>query len=217
MTTSGPGHRLLTAGDAINGGGVASSPRAKRSRHIWLRWIGASVLSAGIALLVVPVSREYSVLGARGRQDCGVPLQTLFRMPGDACANRAMFRVAEAAIVAGIGVVLLAFSGIRRRLRFLGIALLGASPFLMMFRTDDGWIADGHHCGSAIGDLVRRSYSEISVNGATRTLDPWCGDVALNRFFITLGVATVGVLFIGFAALRQYRAAKREGLDPLAA
>lgn len=195
-------------------GGVASSRRSKRNRSLWLRWIGALALSASIALLVVPVTREWSTVGARGRQDCGVPLQTLFRMPGDACGDRAMFRAVEAAIVAGIGITLLAFSGIRRRLRFLGVVLLGASPFLMMFRTSEGRIADGiqYACGSAIGDLFRRGYTEITVNGATTTLDPWCRDVALDRFFITLGVATLGVLLLGFAALRQYRAGNRESL-----
>src|SRR5688572_6274927 len=117
MTTSGPGHRLLPdpVDDAMNGGGVTPSRRSKRSRSIWLRWIGALALSASIALLVVPVSREWGTFGASGRADCGVPLQALFLAPADACGNSAMYRAAEAAIVAGVGIALLAFSGIRRR------------------------------------------------------------------------------------------------------
>lgn len=216
MTTSGPGHRLLTdpVDGAINGGGAAPSRRSKRNRSIWLRWIGALALSASIALLVVPVSFGWSTFFASGRTDCGVPLQALFLTPADACGHRAMFRAAAAATVAGIGVALLAFSGIRRRLRFLGAVVLGASPFLMMFRTSEGRIVDGfqYTCGSAIADLFRRGYREISVGSRTTPLDPWCGDLALNRFFITLGVATVGVLLLSFAALRRYRAGEREPL-----
>lgn len=190
--------------------GSAQTPRSSRRTKVF-RVLGLAFVAGSLALLLVPTS--YRWINGGGHTSCGVPLQALFAPPNEGCEGPARSRVSWSLGVGGIGVAFLAFSGIKRRLRFVGWVALAASPYLMMYGISDenriiirGGNRFLYSCGSAIGDLVRRSYSEISRNGGTWGLHPGCGEDALNRLYLTLGVAGLGVGLLGIAAIRQRRA-----------
>lgn len=109
--------------------------------------------------------------------------------------------------MAVIGVGLLAFSGIRRRLRFVGLVTLGLSLFPMMFSTSEWQPVEadgiGYQCGTAIGDLVRRGDTELTFNGGWQSLSPLCGDRALSRLSLTLGMAGVGIVILVVEEIRR--------------
>jgi hypothetical protein len=190
---------------------VSAPPSRSKRRYKLLRVLGILALTWSLALLVLPMSYTWKNFFASGRTNCGVPLQALFRPPGEGCEIEASRQVAKSIAVAGVGVALLAFSGIRRRLRFLGFVLLAASPFVMMVPTDEGFIEIDRPglCGSGIGDLVRRGYTEVTFDGGTGPLDPACGDMALNRLYMTLGVAGAGAALLVIDSIRQRRTASR--------
>ena len=212
--------QLITerAGQATIDGGLAP-PRLWRPSN-WLRWLGVLSLIGSVALLIVPVGHISRNFAGSTYSDCGVPLQALFGYPTDSCTWDAIGRVFPAIAAFGLGIVLLAFSGIRRRLRFVGLVLLGVTPFLMMLRSRGGSsVVDGFEtmCGSAIADLTRRGFSGISRSASSGTypLDPACGDLALNRFYLSLGIAALGALIIGVAAkLNSGRKSSSRSVEP---
>lgn len=169
-----------------------------------LRALGILFAAASVATLVLPFLRPGAVLVPKA--NCGPAVRDLFQLPGSACSNDAMDSVVFAMIYGGISVVFLAFSGIQRRLMFVGHVVLLASPFLMTRKT--GVIKSGGNvlefCGSAIGDFSRYGLTSASAQGATWTLDVRCGEMAMNRFYVMLAVAVAGVLMI-IVGLRRGR------------
>lgn len=125
-----------------------------------------------------------------------------------------MTQAVESMVFAGLGVVLLAFSDIRRRLRFVGWALVATSPFVMLVPTTEGFFELERPismvCGSGIGDLVRRGYTEATFDFGDfqggGPLEPACGDMALNRLYIMLGVAGIGAALVVTESVRRSRA-----------
>ena len=115
-----------------------------------------------------------------------------------------MDAVVFAMIYGGISVTFLAISGIKRRLMFVGHVVLLASPFLMTRKT--GVIKTGGNilefCGTAIGDFSRYGLTSASAQGATWELDVRCGEMAMNRFYVTLVIAAAGALMIIVGARR---------------
>jgi hypothetical protein len=193
-------------------GGLASGSRRRR-HHRWFFVIGAVLVAGSIALLIAPATGSTNTLGGRG--DCGVPLQTLFDEPGGRlCTRQGERRVEMSAVVAGIGVALLALSRVRRPLRFLGLVLVGASIYPMMWSIRPSAPLEGpgagqtvvYACGTAIGDLTRKGYSQITyATGGEFGVAKACGDMAENRLYISLGIAGAGVLLLSFEAIRRRR------------
>jgi len=200
-----------TGADVISSPLPPETPARHEGRKKWLRLVGAAFLAGSLALMIVPVSYRWGNLGGDGRTDCGVPLQALFRPPAEGCGNKAIRRSETSIAVAGVGVLLIAFSGVRRRLLFLGLVLAGSSVYPMLVATNTrGFdIKDGkqvywnYQCGSALGDLARRGYFEVQWFGASYQIGKPCGDMAVHRLYLTLGMAGAGLLLIGGEAIRH--------------
>lgn len=182
-------------------------PTTRSQRNRVLRILGALALIYSLALLVVPPGYLNRGFGGSG---CGVPLQALFHPPGTSCVGVAYTQAAKSGAYAVVAVALLGFSGIRRRLRFLGLTALGLSAYPMLFSTSEFQPVEGpgfaHVCGSAIGDLVRRGYTEVTFGGGSGPLSPLCGDRALSRLYLTLGIAAVGAVILIVDAIRRRNA-----------
>jgi hypothetical protein len=195
----------MTSGAVIDTAGSNPQPSVRTP----LRVLGILTLVLSVAMLIVPTSYGW-LEGRPGTSACGVPLQALFNPPGYGCTSAAYTQAAKSAVVAVVGVGILAFSGIRRRLRFLGLAAIGLSPFPMLFSSNEFQpvMGDGFAeiCGSAIGDLVRRGYTSVGFQGGEGPLSPACGDRALSRLYLTLGMAGVGVIILAVEAIRRRKA-----------
>ncbi|MEX2375048.1 MAG: hypothetical protein WD942_05605 [Dehalococcoidia bacterium] len=177
-----------------------------RRRSAWLRLFGGLALAGAVALMIIPTSFEEIGFRMTGRSPCGVPLQALFGTPNDACTQAATTRIFLSSVVAAVGVITFAFSGIRRPLRFVGVILIGGSVYAMLLETYTEWLSfsgDTYYCGTAIADLVRRGYDGIVIAENTTQLDPACGVMALNRFRVSVAVAVVGVALIAVSAIRN--------------
>jgi hypothetical protein len=186
------------------GAGTASRPPVRTAPRV----IGIVLLVLSVGMLVVPTSYGwFEGRGYTGRSVCGVPFQALFNPPGYGCTRAAYTQAAKSAAVAVLGFGVLAFSGIRRRLRFAGLAALALSPFPLLFSTSEFQpVMDGNisrQCGSAIGDLVRRGYTEVTFQGGTGPLSPACGDRALSRLYLTLGIVAFAALLLVVDVLRR--------------
>jgi hypothetical protein len=188
------------------------APARNRGRKKWLRLIGALFLAGSLALMIVPVSYPWANFGGEGRTDCGVPLQAMFRPPGEGCGGAAVSRTKLSIAAAGVGLLLIAVSGVRRRLLFLGLVLVGSSVYPMLLATygraitihnDKTHASSVYVCGSALGDLARRGYSQVSWGGGTWGLQKQCSDMAVHRLYVTLGMAGAGFLLIGGAAMKS--------------
>ena len=180
--------------------------RARRNHQRVLRILGVLFVALSVALLLIPSLTPGGLLGVENA-NCGMLLEGLFAPPGSTCLRVATTKAHFAIVYAGLGVLLLTFSGIRNRLRLWGIAIFGASPYLMMFPNGTPKMIGNVSpmCASPIGDLTRRGVTALGMGGGTWTLHPDCPDRALTRFYIMLAVAGFGLLLVCVGALMSRR------------
>ena len=162
-----------------------------------LRVLGVLFLLVSLAVLLVP-SLTPGALFNVSNGNCGMVLEGLFAPPGSHCMRAAITKANFALMYAGIGVLFLTFSGTPRRLTLWGWAVALGSPYLMTQSGGAVRIASNvvGSCGTYLGDFSRRGIETMSSGGVTWTFGPACGEMALDRLYLTLGVAASGLLLV---------------------